>query len=73
MKTVLPAWQLTTSELAREITTLETSPDDDSPGAGEQAGGGRLDALYEERDGRKRLAERLAEMAGQHCPDDEPW
>jgi hypothetical protein len=72
MKTALPPWQLTTSELAREITTLETAPTGRLPDAGDQSGG-RLAALYQERDGRKRLAARLAETAGQQCPDDEPW
>jgi hypothetical protein len=72
MKTALPPWQLTTSELTHEITALETSPDDDPLGAGEEAGR-RLGALYQEREGRQRLAKRLAETAGQQCPDDEPW
>ena len=72
MKTAMPPWQLTTSELAREITALETSPDGHRPDAGEQADG-RLGALYQERDGRKRLAARLAQTVGQQCPDDEPW
>lgn len=73
MKTALPPWQLTTSELAREITALETSPDGRPPDAGEQADG-RLGALYEERDGRARLAAHLAETAaGQHFPEDESW
>jgi hypothetical protein len=72
MKTALPSWQLTTSELALEIRTLEASADEGPPGAGEQSGG-RLGALYEERDGRKRLAARLAPMDRQQPPDDEPW
>jgi hypothetical protein len=72
MKTVLPPWQLTTSELAREITALEAPPDGGPPGAGRRAGG-RLAALREERDGRTRLAARLAQTAGQYREDDEPW
>jgi len=72
MKTALPPWQLTTAELAREITALEASPGGRPPDDGERADG-RLGALYQERDGRKRLAEHLVETAGQRCPDDEPW
>ena len=72
MKTALPPWQLTTSELAREIDALEAPPDGRPPDAGEQSDG-RLAALHEERDGRRRLAAHLAETAGQQLPDDEPW
>lgn len=72
MKTVLPPGQLTTSELAREISELEASPDGSAPDSGEQADR-RLAALHEERDARQRLAEHLAETAGRHFPDDEPW
>jgi hypothetical protein len=68
MKTALPPWQLTTAELAREITALEASPDGGPPDAGS-----RLAALHEERDGRTRLAARLAQTAGLKFPDDEPW
>jgi len=71
MKTVLPTWQLTTSELVREIRTLEEPPDTRPPDCGRHAGQ-RLGALYEERDRRARLAEHLAETAGQ-VPNDEPW
>jgi len=71
MKTALPPWQLTTSELAREIKALETSPDGRPFHAGEHS---RLGALYEELDGRKRLATRLAETAAGHqLPEDESW
>jgi hypothetical protein len=66
MRTALPPWQLTTSELEREIRSLEASPD-----AGE-ADRSRLAALHVERDGRKLLAARLM-TAGQQFPDDEPW
>jgi hypothetical protein len=72
MRTVLPAWQLTTSELAREITALEAPPDGGPPGADEQADG-RLRALHAERDRRARLAAHLTRTAGQHPEDDEPW
>jgi hypothetical protein len=44
MRTVLPPWQLTTSELAREISVLEESPDGRPPDPGERAGH-RLGAL----------------------------
>ena len=71
MKTALPTWQLTTSELAREIKALEEPPDNRPPDAGEQAAS-RLRVLRAERDERARLAARLAETAGQH-PEDEPW
>ena len=71
MKTALPPWQLTTSELEREISALEASPDGRLPGARSRAGS-RLGALDAERDGRMRLAARLAKVARQH-PDDEPW
>ena len=69
MKTALPPWQLTTSELAREINALEASPDGRPPDSGNH---GRPGALYEERDRRKHLAEHLAETAVLF-PDDEPW
>jgi hypothetical protein len=72
MKTVLPPWQLTTSELAREISALEASPDGSPSGSGGQPDG-RLAALHEERDVRQRLSEHLAERAGRQFPDDEPW
>jgi hypothetical protein len=72
MKTALPPWQLTTSELAREINALEASPRECPPDAGEHADG-RLGALYEERGERERLSARLAQTAGQQFPDDEPW
>jgi hypothetical protein len=70
MKTALPPWQLTTSELAREINALEASSAGRPPDADED---GRLGALYEERGERNRLAARLAQTAGQQSPDDEPW
>jgi hypothetical protein len=72
MKTALPPWQLTTSELAREINALESSPDESPRDAYEHADG-RLSALYEEREERERLSARLAHTAGQQSPDDEPW
>lgn len=72
MKTALPPWQLTTSELAREINDLEASPDE-GPSDHAEPADGRLGALYEEREERGRLAARVAETAGQQCPDDEPW
>ena len=72
MKTALPVWQLTMLELAREIKALEEPLDQRPPDPGERADG-RLDALRAERDGRARLAARLAETAGQHPEDDEPW
>jgi hypothetical protein len=63
--TNLPAWQLTTAELAREIGALEASsgelPPDDH---------GRLGQLYRERDARKRLAGRMLSTAGQRFPED---
>ena len=71
MKTALPPWQLTTSELAREINNLEASPDEGPTDYGEPTDG-RLGALYEEREECERLAARLAEAAGQF-PGDEPW
>jgi hypothetical protein len=71
MKTALPPWQLTTSELEREISALESSPDGRPPRAGSPVRR-RLGALDAERDGRMRLAARLAKVARQH-PDDEPW
>ena len=72
MTTALPIGQPTTSELAREIKALEEPPDRRPPDPGQKAGG-RLRALHAERDGRARLAARLAETAGQYHGDDEPW
>lgn len=69
MKTALPPWQLTTSELAREISALEASPHGRPPDVGES---GRLGALCEERGERERLADRLAVVA-RRFPNDEQW
>ena len=56
---------------SREITALEASPDEGPPDDSGRADG-RLGALYEEREERERLADRLVQTAGQF-PDDEPW
>jgi len=51
-----PPWQLTTSELSREIEELEASGAGLAPDEGGREAG-RLTQLYAERDGRKRLAD----------------
>jgi hypothetical protein len=69
MTTLRPPWQLTTSELAREIEALEaslrTSPSADG-GHDEE----RLAQLYAERAERKRLADRGVRVTTQQFPDD---
>ena len=54
-----PPWQLTTSELAREIEALEVLKASGAVLAPDEGGreAGRLAQLYAERDGRKRLAD----------------
>lgn len=69
MISLLPPAQLTTSELAREIAALEVLMPDLPGDSGDQTGG-RLTALYRERDERSRLAERNLRAAGAHFPDD---
>ncbi len=71
MTSSLPPWQLTTSELEREIKALEASPDDGPPQNAHTPDGGPLGALYAERHGRAQLAAHLVKKAGQHFPDDE--
>jgi hypothetical protein len=65
MNTQMPPGQLTTAELAREITALEAVARD-LPADG----GGRLEALYAERAERSQLAARHLRAAQQHFPDD---
>ena len=69
MTTPRPPWQLTTSELAREIEALEASPRE-LPSAGGEHGEGRLAQLYAERDERKRLADHNARVPARQFPDD---
>lgn len=69
--TNLKPWQLTSSELAREIEAQEAAiaelPLDSEDYKAERAQPGEL---YGERDQRKRLSARIMGAAGQQFPDD---
>ena len=68
MNTQMPPGQLTTSELAREITALEAAMRNLPAGAHGQRGG-RLEALYAERAERNHLAVGYLRAAQRHFPD----
>jgi hypothetical protein len=69
MTTPRPPWQLTTSELAREIEALEASPRK-LPSADGEHDEERLAQLYAERDARKRLADHNVRAPARQFPDD---